>query len=440
MPLCRCAGVWPDLTPFLWSIIGAVSTLSILIVTYNSADQVSACLDALLAGPAPSPEIVVVDNASTDGSVARVQAHGERVRLVASPVNRGFAGGMNLAARQASGDVLALLNPDARVEVGWGAALLAAFDDPSVGVVGSKGLYPDGRIQHMGGRINPANAYATHIGEGEPDEGQYDNLRDVDFVSGFALATRRSTWTALGGLCEEFFPAYYEEIDYCYRARRHGQRVIMAPDARVNHDQHVQSGAISWGRAYIQRQRWLFALRHFDVSGLSRLLENEHASLPGWFGDREHGPAALRAYADLLGLWPRVCVARVDDPTLGGPVTADQQNAVQLGLLAQFREFMSLFDQDTLKSMRMILERLGTLPLPDNSPLLRGGGLHSRLARWLVGPYIDASTAFWYDYLTRQHAILEDLAQLVTALAPMVGLSQVWDDRLAPATTPTKDE
>lgn len=406
-----------------------VTTLSVLIVTFNSGDTIHGCLDALLASPDPAREIIVVDNASSDDSLTKVRAYGDRIPLVESPVNRGFAGGMNLAARQATGDVLVLLNPDARPEVGWGPALRAAFEDPTVGVVGSKGLYPDGRIQHMGGQIDLANAYATHLGDGDVDRGQYDDVKDVDFVSGFALATRRSLWEQLGGLCEEFFPAYYEEIDYCYRARRLGQRVIMAPTARVLHDQAPQKGGITWHRAYIQRQRWFFALRHFDATGLARMLANEKATLQHWFGDREHGLAAVRAYADLLGLWPRVCVMRADDPALGGPVDAALQNAVQLGLLAQFRELFSFFDTSTLDSMRSILERLGNLPVPERSPLLNGGGLHTRLARWLVGPYVNASNAFWYDYLQKQHAILEELNRLVTGLTPHRSFQQVWDDR-----------
>ena len=406
-----------------------MTTLSILIVTYNSGQAIQGCLDALFASPDPSREIIVVDNASIDDSVAKIRAYGERITLVESPVNRGFAGGMNVAARQATGDVLVLLNPDARPEAGWADALRAAFEDPTVGVVGCKGLYPDGRIQHMGGRIDPANAYATHLGAGEVDHGQYDAVRDVDFVSGFALATRRSLWNSLGGLCEEFFPAYYEEIDYCYRARRLGLRVIMAPAARVLHDQAPPGGVITWNRAYIQRQRWFFALRHFEPAGLSRMLENEKTTLRDWFGDHEHGAAAVRAYADLLGLWPRVCVMRVDDPLLGGPVEAGLQNAVQLGLLAQFRELFLLFDQSTLDSMRAIIERLGALPQPDRSPLLNNGGIHSRLARWLVGPYVNASNAFWYDYLHKQHAILQDLSRLVTSLAPNSAFQHVWDDR-----------
>ncbi len=420
--------------------------LSVLIVTYNSGRAIQGCLDALAASPDPAREIIVVDNASTDDSVTTVRAYGDRIRLVESPVNRGFAGGVNLAARQATGDVLVLLNPDARPEAGWGDALRAAFEGPTVGVVGSKGLYPDGRIQHMGGQIDPANAYAAHLGDGEVDRGQYDDVRDVDFVSGFALATRRALWDRLGGLCEEFFPAYYEEIDYCFRARRLGQRVIMAPAARVQHDQAPQGGAITWSRAYIQRQRWFFALRHFESAGLARMLANEKAQLRHWFGDREHGLPVVRAYADLLGLWPRVCVMRVDDPSLGGPVDAGLQNAVQLGLLAQFRELFSLFDQSTLDSARSILEQLGNLPVPEQSPLLNGGGVHTRLARWLVGPYVNASNAFWYDYLQKQHAILQDLNRLVTGLTPTNPMQQVWDDRRGPdagsrdGESKTKDE
>jgi hypothetical protein len=79
--------------------------------------------------------------------------------------------------------------------------------------------------------------------------------------------------------------------------------------------------------------------------------------------------------------------------------------------------------------MRSIIERLGTLQQPGQSPLLNGGGLHTRLARWLVGPYVNASNAFWYDYMQQQHIILQDLSRLVMGLSPNTGPQQVWDDR-----------
>lgn len=385
--------------------------VSILIVTFNSADKIAPCLDALLSQTGPGVEVIVVDNASRDASMARLGAYADRVRVVASPVNRGFAGGMNLAAAQAAGDILILLNPDTRVRAGWISALVGAFEDPTIGVAGSKGVYPDGRIQHAGGRIDRSNAFASHIGDGEPDEGQYDGLADVDYVSGFALATRRSIWDRLGGLCADFFPAYYEEIDYCFRTRRLGYRVILTPKAAVLHDKAQSSGEWSWARAFLQRQRLYFALRHFGPLELGSLMECEAQALPGWFVDRLHGPGAVRVYAELLTLWPQICVRRADDSTLGGPVSIETQNALLLGLHGLFQQVMALLDQELVDEIAGSAQELLDTPVPQTELIVTGHRLRDKFVKWLIQPYFDLTLAGWAAYWKKLRDTQIDIAK-----------------------------
>ena len=175
---------------------------SVIILTWNGLDYIAACLDAVLAQDYADFEIIVVDNASTDGTADFVAEHYPQVQLIRNERNLGFAAGNNIGMRAATGDVLALLNQDTEVRPGWLEALVEMAVKPDVGIAGCKLLYPDGTIQHAGGRIVDARGSARHIGRGEEDAGQYDAVQDVDFVTGAALALTRATLTRIGPLDE----------------------------------------------------------------------------------------------------------------------------------------------------------------------------------------------------------------------------------------------
>lgn len=219
-------------------------TLSIIIITYNSAEHIGACLDALQRQSA-THEVIIVDNASQDNTVALVQAHPLTVRLLPQEENRGFAGGVNCGASVAQGEIIALLNPDALPEADWLEQLVAPFADPQIGVVGSKVLHEDGRIQSVGSLLQTPVLLTAHRGDGEHDAGQYDELTDVWAVHGAAMAFRISLWQELDGFDEGFFPAYWEESDFCERARRAGRRVVVAPQAVVRHAEATTTGKYS---------------------------------------------------------------------------------------------------------------------------------------------------------------------------------------------------
>ncbi len=236
-------------------------------------------------------------------------------------------------------------------------------------------------------------------------------MADVDYVSGFALATRRSIWDRLGGLCADFFPAYYEEIDYCFRTRRLGYRVILAPKAAIVHDQAEPSGEWSWARAFLQRQRLYFALRHFEPLELRSLIENETRALPDWYVDRLHGPGAVRVYAELLTLWPQICVQRADDATLGGPVSAENQNALFLGLHGLYQQVMALLDQELVDEIAGRVQDLLDAPVPQTELVVTGNRLRDRFVKWLIQPYFDLTLASWAAYWTKLRDTQIDIAK-----------------------------
>src|SRR5690349_1951232 len=200
---------------------------SIVVVSYNTSAHIGACLLSLLELDYPPVEIIVVDNASTDESVELIRSRFPDVEVVELPTNKGFAGAAGVGLFMASGDIVATVNPDARLHPGWLTAVAATLQSRGdVGIVGSKVLYPDGHtIQHAGGTIDYPLATTGHIGRGEPDNGQYDQARDMEFVTGAALAMWRNVGRALNFFDEDYFPLYYEDVDLCMRAHKEGLRV-----------------------------------------------------------------------------------------------------------------------------------------------------------------------------------------------------------------------
>lgn len=209
--------------------------VSVVVLTYNSDQVIEACLSALVP-LADRAELIVVDNASADETRAIVARHMPPVQLIANNANRGCAGGNNVGWRAARGDLVVFVNPDVVVTPGWFGPLVAAFEaDPRLGIAGSKLYYPGTRtIQHAGGILYP-NGMVDHLGNGEEDVGQFDDVAEVDYVTGASIAVRRAALEELGGFDEDFNPAYFEETDLCWRARRAGWGVRMVPASVAYH-------------------------------------------------------------------------------------------------------------------------------------------------------------------------------------------------------------
>lgn len=256
-------------------------TVSVVVVNYNAGELLERCLASLQAESSPvDREVILLDNASTDGSADGVAERFPGVRVIRSRRNLGFAGGVKRAVREASGGILLLLNPDAEVypdTVGVLADVL--LGDPSVGIAGCKIYDPDGRtLQHAGAVIHP-NLITSHRGRGEPDQGQYDEPAEADYVTGAALAVPKDVFQRLGGLDPGYRPGYYEETELCLRARKHGLRVLYVPGARVKHHESASSG---------QRSRRFFYAYHRNRL---RFLIRNHSP---WYWVRRFAPAEWR--------------------------------------------------------------------------------------------------------------------------------------------------
>lgn len=241
---------------------------SVIIPLWNGRDYIERCLSTVLAQDYSALEVIVVDNASGDNSADLVAEKFPSVRLIRNKQNLGFAGGVNVGLRAARGEVMILLNQDTFVEPGWLRALVSGLlDMPDGGIAGCKILNVGAQIiQHAGGYLTKPRALPGHVGHNEIDTGQYNQVTDADFVTGGAMAIHRRVVEAIGYFDEAFF-FYFEDVDYCYRARAAGFRVVYIPSAVLYHHDKASLGAgtISYYTRF-HTSRLQFALKHWGTS------------------------------------------------------------------------------------------------------------------------------------------------------------------------------
>lgn len=252
----------------------AFPVLSIVIPGYGQAPVTLQCLRSIMRHPPSCPyEVIVAEDASGDPAVSALRAV-EGLVLIERSENLGFLKNCNEAAKAASGTWLHLLNNDTEVLPGTFDALLSRLQtDESIGLTGSKLLYPDGWLQEAGGIIwNDGSGWNFGRNDAHPDRAAYSYPRDVDYISGASIMLRRDLFASLGGFDEAFAPAYYEDTDLAFRIRASGLRVVFEPASAVIHHEGVSHGTdeTSGVKAYQARNRQLMLERWRDV------LEAEH--------------------------------------------------------------------------------------------------------------------------------------------------------------------
>lgn len=279
----------------------AGAALTVVVVAHDSAADLRASLPPLLAQLGPDDGLVVVDNASADGSADRARALAPRARVVEAGANLGFAGGCNLGARGASTPLLLFLNPDAVVAGGALEALrAAAARQPSWGAWQPLVTTADPQIVNTAGNVVHylGIAWAGGLGRATAEIAPRD--AEAGFASGAALVVRREAWVAAGGFDERFF-MYCEDLDLSLRLRLAGWRVGVVPAARVAHRYAFAKGERKW--LLLQRNRWWTLLGTYPARLLAllapALAATEVALLLAAARERRLG-ATLRAQATVL--------------------------------------------------------------------------------------------------------------------------------------------
>ena len=218
--------------------------VSILVPVYNGADMVERCLDSLLKLDYPTFEIWVLDDRSSDDTVSRVCSSFPKVNVYRNPKHKGFGASLNNGVKLCRGEIIALVNVDAWVDSQWLRRLVDVLvSDPKIALVGSKILEPDGKtLQHAGAWVEPSG-FTQHFGRGEVDHGQYDILKECEYVCAAAVAFKRDLFEQVGGFDPRFQPIYFEDVDLAWRLRGKNYQVLYVPAAIVWHLENV-----TWGK------------------------------------------------------------------------------------------------------------------------------------------------------------------------------------------------
>lgn len=254
--------------------------LSVVILTFNAKNLLRQCLASVLASQTSFRlEIIVADNGSTDGAVEMVKTEFPEVKLIENRQNLGFSAGNNIGIKQAIGRYILLLNPDTTVRSDTFDLCIKKMDkDQTIGILGCKVLLPNGKLHEACRRRfpNSANAFLRLFGLRKFSSYNYQNVPvdqelEVDSVTGAFLMIRRSAMETVGLLDEQFF-MYGEDLDWCWRAKEAGNKVIYYPAAEITHylygsSKYVKFRSVRWAheamvtfyrKHYARQHNWLF--------------------------------------------------------------------------------------------------------------------------------------------------------------------------------------
>ncbi len=223
-----------------------MSKTAIIVLSWNGAEDTLACLASLAKVESPEFTTLLVDNGSTDGTVAHVRRAFPQVEILELPKNLGFAGGNNAGFRSLKGrgfDGVIFLNNDTVVDPGFLQPLIDELQKPWVGIAAPKILYMDdpSRIWFAGGVLEPATGLIEHTGIRQPDGPRFDVPEPVWYATGCCLAMRCRDFEAVGGF-DERFRMYGEDVDLSIKARKRGLVIMYQPASRIWHRVSASSG------------------------------------------------------------------------------------------------------------------------------------------------------------------------------------------------------
>jgi len=212
----------------------------IVILNWNGLDDTRECILSLKKNTYANYEIVVVDNGSADSSPHALKKEFPDIEIIENKINAGFAGGNNIGIEYSLGkgaDYILLLNNDTTVENDFLTELVKRGEsDEKIGLLESKICFYDepNKIWFAGGKIDWLKVSGRHIGLNELDSGKYDKIEEVDYLTGCCLLIKKSVIEKIGKLSEDYF-LYYEDTDFCLRAKNAGFKCVYVPASKMYH-------------------------------------------------------------------------------------------------------------------------------------------------------------------------------------------------------------
>lgn len=232
----------PSFSPLVFPV-SVTPLVSIIIPVYNQWEYTYKCLQSILGNTSDVDyEVIIADDLSTD-ETKNIADVIKNIKIVCNSNNLQFLRNCNNAAKYAKGKYIHFLNNDVVVHPKWLSSLITLAENNSdIGIVGSKLIYPDGRLQEAGGIIwNDASGW--NFGRlDDPEKPEYNYVKETDYVSGASLLIRKETWDKLNGFDELFFPAYFEDTDLAFRVRQLGCKVVYQPLSVITHFEGISHG------------------------------------------------------------------------------------------------------------------------------------------------------------------------------------------------------
>jgi len=242
--------------------------IAVIILNWNGRKYLEKFLPTLLKHSKNEAEIIVADNASTDDSVAFVQNHYPEVRIILNDENAGFAKGYNLALKRVEADYYVLLNSDIEVTGNWIQPVVRLMEsDPKIAACQPKirSYLEPKKFEYAGAAGGFLDKYGYPFCRGrlflsiEEDHGQYDDACEIFWASGACMFVKSAIYHEMGGLDEDFF-AHMEEIDFCWRLKNNGYRIMYCPTSTVFHIGGGTLPKISWRKTYFNFRNNFFLL------------------------------------------------------------------------------------------------------------------------------------------------------------------------------------
>ena len=236
--------------------------VTVIVLNFKVKDSAIKCIDSVRKSTFPTLEIILVDNNSNDGIRDEIYKQND-VLFIQNEDNLGYSGGNNIGIKKAiksDAEYIFILNPDTKVDKNCIKNLVEGMEKNKAQVAGPKIYFSNSKkIWYAGGVIDLENVIGKHRGVDEKDKGQYDQDTETDFVSGAAIMIKKEVFDSIGFFDERYF-LYYEDSDFCYRAKKAGFKVFYIPEAVVYHENAKSTGVGSpLQDYYITRNRMLFA-------------------------------------------------------------------------------------------------------------------------------------------------------------------------------------
>lgn len=240
--------------------------LSLIIPAYNDAVDVLHCLNSLQATAADNTRIQwLIQDDCSPGVDFRKLIPPYAASVARNEVNKGFSGNCNAGAARAQGDILCFCNQDIEANAhspGWDTAICAAFGDASVGIVAPRLLFPDGKVQSVGGGFDShLQPYHRCLGYSNLDYWEVNTPQEVEWVTGAYLAIRREIFQQVGGF-DETYVSYFEDCDLCIRVKEAGYKVMIDPRVSFTHkvgstggSPHFMNSAMTFKKKWVDTRK-----------------------------------------------------------------------------------------------------------------------------------------------------------------------------------------